>query len=195
MATYFTADLHFNHAGVINFDKRPFGDVEEMNRSLVQYWNGRVTPKDEVYILGDFSMSKKDTLEFAPKLKGRKYLILGNHDKKCPELRDVFEDVYEYRKIHLNKQTVILSHYFMPSYDGQHRGGVMLYGHSHNTPVSEAEERVKDIYRENNIPIKAYNAGCMYFGYTPATLDEIVAYWKGRNFQPRVDRQGEVQDV
>ena len=111
-------------------------------------------------------------------LKGRKYLILGNHDKKSPELRDVFEEVWEYRKIHLNKQTVILSHYFTPTYESQHRGGIMLYGHSHNTVVAGTEGRVKQLYHENNIPCKAYNVGCMYFGYTPATLDEIIAYWK-----------------
>lgn len=59
MAVYFTADLHFNHAGVINFDDRPYAYVDEMNRSMVEDWNAKVTGKDEVYILGDFSMSKK----------------------------------------------------------------------------------------------------------------------------------------
>lgn len=180
MAVYFTADLHFNHAGVINFDKRPFTDVDEMNRSMVEYWNARITDKDEVYILGDLSMSKKDTLEFAPKLKGRKYLILGNHDKKFPELRELFEDVFEYKKLHLNKHKIILSHYFIPSYDGQYRGGMMLHGHSHNTKVAEIEEDVKKHYRDNGVPCNAYNAGCMYFGYTPATIDEIIGYWKKR---------------
>lgn len=133
MALYFTSDLHFNHAGIINFDKRPFENVEEMNRCLVRNWNARITEKEEVY---------------------------------------------EYRKIHLNKQSIILFHYFTPTYDGQHRGGVMLYGHSHNTPVAAVEEKVKQMYLENNVPCKAYNVGCMYFGYTPATLEEIVAYWK-----------------
>ena len=35
MAVYFTADLHFNHAGVIGFDNRPFANVDEMNRCMV----------------------------------------------------------------------------------------------------------------------------------------------------------------
>ena len=54
----------------------------------------------------------------------------------------------------------------------------MLHGHSHNTAVAAAEEKVKSLYRTNNIPCAAYNTGCMYFGYTPATLDEIICYWK-----------------
>ena len=181
MSVYFTADLHFNHSGVINFDKRPFANVDEMNRSMVEYWNARVKDGDEVYILGDFAMSKKDTMEFAPKLRGKKYLILGNHDQKFPELRDLFEDVYDYKKLHLNKHSIVMSHYFMPSYENQYRGGIMLHGHSHNTAVSLLEERVKEMYAEEGTPCKAYNAGCMYFGYTPATVDEIICYWKNMN--------------
>ena len=175
---YFTADLHFNHANIIHFDDRPFNNVREMNRSLVENWNARVTDKDEVYILGDFALSKEDTIEFASKLKGKKYLIIGNHDQKFPELRNIFEDVSDYKKIHVNKQRIILSHYFIPSFEGQFRGSIMLHGHSHTTATAQLEEEVKELYETNNIPCKAYNVGCMYFNYTPATLDEILSYWK-----------------
>ena len=54
----------------------------------------------------------------------------------------------------------------------------MLHGHSHNTAVAAEEEEVKSLYRAKGIPCSAYNAGCMYFGYTPATPDEIIWYWK-----------------
>ena len=184
MAVYFTSDLHFNHTSIINFDNRPFANVDEMNRCMVEYWNEKVTDKDEVYILGDFSLSKKDTLEFAPRLKGKKYLILGNHDSNFKELNELFEAVYDYRKLHVNKQTVVMSHYFMPSYESQYRGGIMLYGHSHNTKTSELEEKVKALFVENGTPCRAYNVGCMYFGYTPATLDEIIAYWNAKKGCP-----------
>ena len=54
----------------------------------------------------------------------------------------------------------------------------MLHGHSHNTAVAAEEEEVKSLYRAKGIPCSAYNAGCMYFGNTPDTLDEIICYWK-----------------
>lgn len=51
--TYFVSDLHFGHANVINFDKRPWIDLESMTRDLIDNWNATVTNADTVYILGD----------------------------------------------------------------------------------------------------------------------------------------------
>lgn len=50
----YISDLHFGHKNVIQFDHRPFSDVEEMDRMLIQAWNTRVYEDDHVYILGDF---------------------------------------------------------------------------------------------------------------------------------------------
>ncbi|MGM0122863.1 hypothetical protein IGI37_000229 [Enterococcus sp. AZ194] len=52
---YFIADTHFYHEAVLEFSQRPFKDIEEMNTQLIKNWNSVVrSPKDEVYILGDF---------------------------------------------------------------------------------------------------------------------------------------------
>lgn len=80
--TWFTADPHFGHARIIEYCKRPFGSVEEMNEKLVDNWNGRVRPEDTVYILGDLALGKvADSLEYVKLLQGNKILIPGNHDK------------------------------------------------------------------------------------------------------------------
>ena len=39
---YYIADPHFGHANVIRFSDRPFADVDEMNRCLIENWNARV---------------------------------------------------------------------------------------------------------------------------------------------------------
>ena len=49
---YYTADLHFGHSNVINFDHRPFIDVDEMDSTLIALWNNRVRNDDDVWILG-----------------------------------------------------------------------------------------------------------------------------------------------
>ena len=50
---FFTSDLHFGHANVITFDKRPFTTVEEMDAELIKRWNNKVGTGDLVYVLGD----------------------------------------------------------------------------------------------------------------------------------------------
>ena len=52
---YYTGDLHFGHESVLKFDNRPFKDVVEMDRALIENWNSRITKNDQVYILGDLA--------------------------------------------------------------------------------------------------------------------------------------------
>lgn len=83
---YYTADLHLGHANVIRFDKRPFASVEEMDQTLIENWNSRVTDRDKVYIVGDLIYrSEKPAEWYLEKLRGIKYLVIGNHDKAILE--------------------------------------------------------------------------------------------------------------
>lgn len=77
---FFTSDFHFSHNNVRAYCDRPWASKEEMNEGLVKLWNEQVTPQDEVFIIGDFSLSPKAVMEYANRLNGTKRLILGNHD-------------------------------------------------------------------------------------------------------------------
>ena len=78
---YFTSDLHFWHKNSIVYTNRPFETVEKMNEKLIEYWNKTVHANDEVYILGDVTMVRPGrATEIISQLKGRKYLLMGNHD-------------------------------------------------------------------------------------------------------------------
>lgn len=84
---WFTADQHFNHKNIIKYSKRPFKSVEEMNEGLIEKYNSVVNAEDDVYFLGDLGFfnnidtTKYDLKPIVSRLKGRKFLILGNHDK------------------------------------------------------------------------------------------------------------------
>lgn len=79
---WFTSDLHFGHANVIDYAGRPFPDVGLMNAALVTLWNTLVAPDDEVWVLGDLAMGRIDeSLPLAGQLVGHKHLVLGNHDR------------------------------------------------------------------------------------------------------------------
>lgn len=78
---FYTSDLHLGHNNVIEFENRPFKDLDEMDKSIIQKWNNKVSKGDSVYILGDLSFYKGEkTNEILRQLNGNKYLITGNHD-------------------------------------------------------------------------------------------------------------------
>lgn len=83
---YYISDLHLfcrsqTKAGV-NYDNRPFENIEEMHQYILEHWNAKVTNADTVYILGDIALrGRNDALiALVAQLKGRKVLIRGNHD-------------------------------------------------------------------------------------------------------------------
>lgn len=81
MKVFVTADTHFNHENIIKYCNRPFKSVEEMDDIMLKNWNRTVSNNDVVIHLGDLYLGKKsEARKFLPKLKGRKILILGNHD-------------------------------------------------------------------------------------------------------------------
>ena len=77
---FFISDLHFNHANIINLANRPFKDVLEMNKTLIENWNSIISKNDTVFILGDFCFGQASVWQkVITQLAGDKVLILGNH--------------------------------------------------------------------------------------------------------------------
>jgi calcineurin-like phosphoesterase family protein len=85
---FFTADLHFGHQNIIKYCDRPWRKAEEMNKGLIDNWNSIVNENDEVYILGDLTLMGSDQntklAAMLYRMKGKKHLICGNHDKLKP---------------------------------------------------------------------------------------------------------------
>ncbi|MBC7279059.1 metallophosphoesterase [Nocardioides sp.] len=93
MTTWFTSDLHFGHARLLELSAgrgTAFASVEEMNETLVANWNSVVeSAEDVVWVLGDFDMHGKDaSLALVSRLNGTKVLVSGNHDACWAGMRD-----------------------------------------------------------------------------------------------------------
>ena len=177
---YYIADMHFGHANVIKFDNRPWETVEEMENALVERWNARVKPGDTVYILGDFCWQKEpEWIRILNRLNGGKVLIVGNHDiHGSATLRQMFQDVKEYKEIKDNGRRVVLSHYPIPCFKNHFYGAYHLYGHVHSTFEYKVMRITKALLvKMHSCMCQMYNVGCMmpYMDYTPRTLDEIAA--------------------
>lgn len=180
---YFTSDLHFGHENVIRFDNRPFKNVEEMDEELIRRWNNKVKPGDLVYVLGDLIWKTRsdDAHSLIRRLNGQIILIKGNHDrflhnakaKKCLAGIKDYDDICVTLKDGTNKRC-ILSHYFIPMYNGHRYGAIHLHGHSHVTEEAEQEIEIAKELNKRGFKNEIYNVGCMLWNYEPVTLDEIL---------------------
>lgn len=193
---YYIADLHFGHENVLAFDNRPFKDIEEHDKELINRWNRSVGYEDDVYVLGDISWyNATKTIEIFEQLNGIKHLIIGNHDGrllKNRELRNLFVEITHYKKIQSDHDSaIILSHYPIPCFDQHLYGAYHLYGHVHNSFEWNIMQRVKyEIETLYEKKCNMFNVGCMmpYMDYTPQTLEDILyEYEKWKEFLRHAD--------
>lgn len=168
---YYTADLHLGHANVIRHCDRPFTSADEMDATLIQNWNAKVHKNDTVYIVGDFLFrAKKPAEDYLAELKGKKHLIIGNHDKywmKKVDLAKWFESVSPMLFVSDSGHSATLCHYPMMSWPGMSRNGHMIYGHIHNNVGADYWPLIaaRDLM---------LNAGVDINGFSPVTLEEMI---------------------
>ena len=128
---FFTADMHFGHAGARALYRRPFATVAEMDAAMVQRWNDAVGPDDEVWHLGDFAVRHPDPAAVLAQLHGRKHLVTGNNDPDGVRALPGWASVSPYMELHVDGTDLVLCHYAFRTWRGMSRGALNLHGHSH----------------------------------------------------------------
>lgn len=158
--TWFTADTHFRHANIIRHCSRPFADVSEMDRTLVDSWNAVVSPGDDVWVLGDFAIGGPEIARgYLRRLRGKKHLVWGNHDKHSVRQLPDWASSQAYVETKVDDVRLVLLHYALRTWPGSNHGVLHLYGHSHgNLPV--LDDRSLDV-------------GVDVWGFRPVSLTEI----------------------
>ena len=164
---------------------------------MIEKWNKKVHAHDEVIILGDLSLGNgQETNQILHRLKGKLYLIRGNHDDRYLKDKDFdasqFVWIKDYAEINDNKRKIVLMHYPIFCYNGQFRRSAdgtpltyMLYGHIHKSEDQVLVDRFcaetratmrKSAHQEKAqpIPCQMINCFCMYSDYTPLTLEEWI---------------------
>lgn len=172
---YFTSDDHFSHANIVGLCNRPYADVDEMDRVLIENWNKKVKKNDTVYIIGDIVWDKKKVAHYMEQLAGKKVLITGNHDSDWAKREDCtkhFEFVVPYLETNLNGHPITMCHYPMlewkSSREKSHRKlGYHIHGHIHN--------RIADEYRYLFREFNALNAGVDINNFEPVSFDELIS--------------------
>lgn len=163
---FFTSDLHFGHTNIIEYEKRPFADVREMDHMLIENWNAVVKTGDIVYILGDFSFyNKEKTACILSQLNGTKYLISGNHDNEVSN-RGLFPWTKQYYSFREYGILFCLFHYPIQVWNEQHRGAIHLYGHIHSNS-SDHHPMKYEIANSLNVGVDVNN-------YRPISIIEVL---------------------
>ncbi len=135
MANWYTADLHFGHKRIIEFCKRPFASVAEMNAKIISNFQSRVQPDDDLWIVGDFafgqSPSSSQFESWFHGLPGRKHLILGNHDDEAI-VSLPWKSIADIARVTDGTQKFVLCHYPMITWEGARDDALQLFGHVHD---------------------------------------------------------------
>jgi len=195
MKYWFTEGTHLAHANIIKYCNRPFlkdGDLTKdnrwvskdiamrrcawMNKVIIDNWNRRVDPIDQVYHLGDFcfknspggkegeGMTIKAT-DWIRKLNGNIIFVKGNHDKNN-SLRTLTERIV----IRYGSHYVNLVH-DPANYDPNFK--INFVGHIHN---KWKFKRVFDLMEDRYTDL--INVGVDVWNFQPVTFEEIYKYYK-----------------
>lgn len=167
---YFIADAHFGHENILKMCRRPFDSIDAMNDALIAAWNQRVAGSDHVYILGDLFYRCPDPESILRQLKGRKHLIIGNHDSSWMnkvDLNRYFVSADNFLEITDGTRAITLCHYPLLTWKHKLRT-YMVHGHIHNDTTS-------DFFPLLAVRDRVLNAGVDINGFRPVTFEEMQA--------------------
>lgn len=162
---WFISDTHFFHANMLKFKDngggliRPFDSVKDMNEYMIMKWNSVVKDNDNVYHLGDVTFDYgKEFNQLMSRLKGRKRLTLGNHDKiKGTNLLDWFEKVDLWKGF---KEWNFTASHMPLMLQSLRDGAYNVHGHVHQNSLNNPNYI--------NVSVEVRN-------YTPVSIEEISA--------------------
>ena len=155
MTYWWTSDSHFSHSNILEYCKRPYDNIHEMDEDLIKRGNDVVGEDDTVFHLGDFCFGNKKY--YTSRLNGDIILIKGNHDDKSESIIDNINIKYFGLDINL------IHDYREGSLDYD----LILCGHLH------------ELWKIKRLPgVTIVNVGVDVWDYTPVNMKSIIKFIK-----------------
>ena len=126
MRVFAIADTHFSHKNIIDYCKRPFENIEQMNKFMIDTWNKRVGKNDIMLHLGDVG--------FDLVYKNKKLDLKTIYDDLKEKYEDFDKNVDELLEI-TGLDNVVVSH--CPVVVGDNE--LNIHGHIHNAPLDTTQ--------------------------------------------------------
>ena len=168
MKEWILSDSHWGHSNIIKYSNRPFANVEEMNKALIDNWNNVVSKDDVVWHLGDFALGKRSCIpDIIKSLNGKINLISGNHDRGSVEwwLKAGIYNYYEGYVVYYVGNDMTKPILFVHDPIGGMYSPIdmpVVHGHIHDLTYTEYPEA-----RFTNVCVEKIN-------YTPIELNKII---------------------
>lgn len=197
MTTFFTSDLHFGHANIIEYCGRPYRDVEEMDEDLIERFNSKVGPEDRTIFMGDILMGRFDvSIERLEQLNGELIVVPGNHDPLFPthgarqsrkdRFTDCFDEVWELSgKYDLDGVGVNYCHFpYVPDpwdraelepYRPVDDGLWLIHGHVHDMWLQQGRQINVGVDAWNGFPVEEESLAALVHG---PEIDRPRMEWK-----------------
>lgn len=169
---WFISDTHFFQANMLKFvdsdghrTRREFPHPDEdhtalhqMHEKMVANWNNVVGANDYVYHLGDVTMQYHAAFNgLMSRLKGKKRLIVGNHDKIWnPNLMRWFEKAEVWKGF---KESNFTATHFPHRLESLRDGAFNVHGHIHRAHLEDLH------YINVSVEVR---------DYTPVHMDTII---------------------
>lgn len=163
---WFVSDHHFGHDNMLNFVDgsgnkiRQFDDISHMNETLIERHNSLVNDIDHVYFGGDVCFDNDTFHRIMPRLKGKKRLILGNHDHfRMDEYYKYFKKIVSWRQFSNFKHRFTFCHYPLHESAFNNRVKFCVHGHIHKNLIKDG--------RYINVCVEHTN-------YSPVSVDDLM---------------------
>lgn len=158
------------------------GAVDLMDTTIIDNINAMVGEDDVLWHLGDFAMPGKENYvarceTYRNRIRCRNVNILwGNHDQPH-QIRHLFNEAHYLHKISTRSASIVLCHYALATWDGSHRGSLMLYGHSHTSAEPWLDSHMPG---RKSMDVGVDNAYRLLGKFRPFSLEEIVGMLASR---------------
>jgi calcineurin-like phosphoesterase family protein len=169
----FISDPHFGHKRIIEYCKRPFANVQEMNEQMIKNYNDVVGTNGKVLWTGDcFFYGNKEARAIMDQLNGEKYVVLGNHDADAHKMVSRgFKWAVDKLYFKIAGRNIVACHYdqammrnpwddrYMELRPKLEESQILIHGHTH--------QKIKVLLDQVHLGVDSWD-------YRPATHDEVA---------------------
>ena len=157
---YVTSDTHFGRHKAAK--RRGFDNVDDMDQSMIDKWNSKVSENDIVWHLGNFAWDIISAENALMQLNGSINLVMSEFDLGMQEIFANQNVIQKHGYYVLETKGCVLSHWPMVNWPAKNHSTPTMHIHGNN------KEYKSDLNKENR-----FNVNCELWSLEPVSLESL----------------------